>query len=43
MPKLVEGLKKMAKSDPLVVCEMGESGEHVIAGPANTLRPSVDV
>merc|ERR1719359_2390502 len=22
----------MAKSDPLVVCEMGESGEHVIAG-----------
>merc|ERR1712216_1023948 len=27
-----EGLKKMAKSDPLVVCEMGESGEHVIAG-----------
>merc|ERR1719506_1184067 len=32
LPKLVEGLKKMAKSDPLVVCEMGESGEHVIAG-----------
>jgi len=32
LPKLVEGLKKMAKSDPLVVCEMGESGEHIIAG-----------
>merc|ERR1719313_1063178 len=30
LPKLVEGLKKMAKSDPLVVCEMGESGEHII-------------
>ena len=32
LPKLVEGLKKLAKSDPLVVCEMGESGEHIIAG-----------
>merc|ERR1719453_626481 len=32
LPKLVEGLKKMAKSDPLVVCEMGEGGEHIIAG-----------
>jgi elongation factor 2 len=32
LPKLVEGLKKLSKSDPLVVCEMGESGEHVIAG-----------
>jgi len=32
LPKLVEGLKKMAKSDPLVVCEMGEAGEHIIAG-----------
>jgi len=32
LPKLVEGLKKLAKSDPLVVCEMGEGGEHIIAG-----------
>merc|ERR1712216_554824 len=32
LPKLVEGLKKSSKSDPLVVCEMGEAGEHVIAG-----------
>jgi len=32
LPKLVEGLKKLAKSDPLVVCSTEESGEHVIAG-----------
>merc|ERR550514_2399732 len=32
LPKLVEGLKKLAKSDPLVVCSIEESGEHVIAG-----------
>jgi len=32
LPKLVEGLKKLSKSDPLVVCSMEESGEHVIAG-----------
>jgi len=32
LPKLVEGLKKLGKSDPLVVCEMGESGEHIVAG-----------
>jgi len=32
LPKLVEGLKRLAKSDPLVVCSMEESGEHVIAG-----------
>lgn len=32
LPKLVEGLKKLAKSDPLVVCEFEESGENVIAG-----------
>merc|ERR1719443_863717 len=31
-PKLVEGLKKLSKSDPLVVCTTEESGEHVIAG-----------
>jgi len=32
LPKLVEGLKKLSKSDPLVVCTTEESGEHVIAG-----------
>merc|ERR1719323_1714771 len=32
LPKLVEGLRKLSKSDPLVVCTTEESGEHVIAG-----------
>ena len=32
LPKLVDGLKKLSKSDPLVVCEFDESGENVIAG-----------
>eukprot|EP01069_Polyplicarium_translucidae_P005105 Polyplicarium_translucidae@DN2722_c0_g1_i1.p1 len=32
LPKLVEGMKKLSKSDPLVVCTTGEGGEHVIAG-----------
>merc|ERR1711966_360376 len=32
LPKIVEGLKKLPKSDPLVVCTTEESGEHVIAG-----------
>merc|ERR1711957_763145 len=32
LPKMVEGLKKLSKSDPLVVCTNEESGEHVIAG-----------
>merc|ERR1712093_693848 len=32
LPKLVEGLKKLSKSDPLVVCTTEEGGEHVIAG-----------
>jgi len=32
LPKLVEGLKRLAKSDPLVQCFTEESGEHVIAG-----------
>merc|ERR1719421_1993575 len=31
LPKLVEGLKRLSKSDPLVVCTIEESGEHVIA------------
>ncbi|KAA8496522.1 Elongation factor 2 [Porphyridium purpureum] len=32
LPKLVEGLKRLSKSDPLVQCFIEESGEHVIAG-----------
>jgi len=32
LPKLVEGLKRLAKSDPLVVCTTEETGEHIIAG-----------
>nr|BAN66165.1 elongation factor 2, EF-2 [Babesia bovis] len=32
LPKLVEGLKKLSKSDPLVVCTTEESGERIIAG-----------
>ncbi|KAJ9442976.1 Elongation factor 2 [Diplonema papillatum] len=32
LPKLVEGLKRLSKSDPLVQCSMEESGEHIIAG-----------
>ena len=32
LPKLVDGLKKLSKSDPLVVCEFAETGENVIAG-----------
>lgn len=27
LPKLVEGLKKLSKSDPLVICTSNESGE----------------
>jgi len=32
LPKLIEGLKRLSKSDPLVVCSTTETGEHVIAG-----------
>jgi len=32
LPKLVEGLKRLSKSDPLVECIIEESGEHIIAG-----------
>ena len=31
LPKLVEGMKRLAKSDPMVLCYTEESGEHVIA------------
>uniref|UniRef100_A0A8C7K3Y6 Eukaryotic translation elongation factor 2b n=1 Tax=Oncorhynchus kisutch TaxID=8019 RepID=A0A8C7K3Y6_ONCKI len=30
LPKLVEGLKRLAKSDPMVQCIIEESGEHII-------------
>ncbi len=29
---MVDGLKKLAKSDPLVVVTSEETGEHIIAG-----------
>jgi elongation factor 2 len=32
LPKLVEGLRKLAKADPLVLCESAESGENIVAG-----------
>lgn len=32
LPKLVEGLKRLAKSDPMVQCSIEESGQHIIAG-----------
>lgn len=32
LPKLVEGLKRLSKSDPLVICTIEESGEHIVAG-----------
>ena len=32
LPKLVEGLKRLAKSDPMVQCSIEGSGEHIVAG-----------
>jgi elongation factor 2 len=32
LPKLVEGLKRLSKSDPMVQVMIEESGEHIIAG-----------
>jgi len=32
LPKLVEGLKRLSKSDPMVQILIEESGEHIIAG-----------
>merc|ERR1711971_858582 len=32
LPKLVEGLKRLAKSDPLVKSSTSKSGQHIIAG-----------
>lgn len=32
LPKLVKGLACLSKSDPMVQCTIGSSGEHIIAG-----------
>ena len=32
LPKLVEGLKRLSHSDPLVVCTTESNGEHIVAG-----------
>jgi elongation factor 2 len=32
LPKLMEGLKRLSKSDPLVQCFTAPTGEHIIAG-----------
>merc|ERR1739838_522844 len=32
LPKLVEGLMRLAKSDPMVQCSIEDSGEHIVAG-----------
>lgn len=32
LPKLVEGLKRLSKSDPCVQAWINESGEHIVAG-----------
>ncbi|KAL1915707.1 uncharacterized protein VTP21DRAFT_3041 [Calcarisporiella thermophila] len=32
LPKLVEGLKRLSKSDPCVQCYTSDSGEHIVAG-----------
>ncbi|RPD55858.1 eukaryotic translation elongation factor 2 [Lentinus tigrinus ALCF2SS1-6] len=32
LPKLVEGLKRLSKSDPCVQTSISESGEHIVAG-----------
>jgi elongation factor 2 len=32
LPKLVEGLKRLSKSDPCVLTFISDPGEHVVAG-----------
>eukprot|EP00767_Chilomastix_cuspidata_P003480 gnl/Chilomastix_cuspidata/36.p1 GENE.gnl/Chilomastix_cuspidata/36~~gnl/Chilomastix_cuspidata/36.p1 ORF type:complete len:837 (+),score=287.10 gnl/Chilomastix_cuspidata/36:34-2544(+) len=32
LPKLIEGMKRLGKSDPCVICTTLPSGEHIIAG-----------
>ena len=31
LPKLVEGLKHLTKSDPMVACTIKELGEHIVS------------
>ncbi|KAF5195656.1 Elongation factor, partial [Thalictrum thalictroides] len=33
LPKLLDGLKQLSKSDPMVVWSVEESGDHIVAGP----------
>ncbi|KAG5221395.1 Elongation factor [Salix suchowensis] len=37
LPKLVEGLKRLSKSDPCVQAWISETGEHIVAGAANCI------
>lgn len=32
LPKLVEGMKRLSKSDPCVLCYTADTGEHIVAG-----------
>lgn len=32
LPKFIEGLRNLAKSDPLVQCSTEENGQHIVAG-----------
>ena len=32
LPKLVEGLKYLAKCDSMVHCTVSETGQHIVAG-----------
>ena len=32
LPKLVEGMKRLSRSDPLCLCYTEETGEHIVAG-----------
>ena len=34
LPKLVEGLRRLARCDPMVECTVHEGGEHLVAGPS---------
>lgn len=43
LPKLVEGLKRLAKSDPMVQCLIEESGEHIVAGVFTVWRGLSDI
>lgn len=32
LPKLIEGMKKLSKYDPLAICTVEDTGDNVIAG-----------